>query len=56
MKGIFFDESPNEFKEKRKVFMDAADARVKNADGLGGWRLVSFSDSFENFAYLLNIV
>lgn len=42
MKGIFFDESPNQFKEKRKVFMDAADERVKNADGLGGWRLVSF--------------
>ncbi|KAK0112477.1 hypothetical protein ONS96_001714 [Cadophora gregata f. sp. sojae] len=39
MGGIFFDESPNEFKEKRKVFMDAADARVKNADGLGGFRL-----------------
>jgi len=40
MGGIFFDESPNEFKEKRKVFMDAADARVKNSDGLGGFRLV----------------
>ncbi|CZT01985.1 related to cell surface protein [Rhynchosporium graminicola] len=39
MKGIFFDESPNEFKEKRKVFMDAVDQRVKNADGLGGFRL-----------------
>ncbi|CZT46531.1 related to cell surface protein [Rhynchosporium secalis] len=39
MKGIFFDESPNEFKEKRKLFMDAVDQRVKNADGLGGLRL-----------------
>lgn len=41
VKGIFFDESPNEFKKKRKIFMDAADERVKSADGLGGFRLVS---------------
>ncbi|KAI9050300.1 hypothetical protein LZ554_005467 [Drepanopeziza brunnea f. sp. 'monogermtubi'] len=39
MRGIFFDESPNHHKPKRKTFMDAADARVKNAVGLMGTRM-----------------
>ncbi|OWP03927.1 cell surface spherulin 4-like protein [Marssonina coronariae] len=39
MQGIFFDEAPSQYKAERKLFMDAADSKVKCAAGIMGRRL-----------------
>lgn len=43
MKGIFFDEAPNIWKEKDAKLLDRASALVKTLDGFHGNRLVSTS-------------
>ncbi|PBP24440.1 cell surface spherulin 4-like protein [Diplocarpon rosae] len=39
LQGIFFDETPNLYTAERKLFMDAADCKVKSAAGIMGSRL-----------------
>ena len=41
MQGVFFDETPNLYDEKKAEFLETVTRAVKNATGIGDGRLVS---------------